>query len=200
MNEQGKFVGLFQYGTDAINKIKGMRSVGWVDENMYLLLWERGDFTILRYRHKPDKKLADGTWEDYFQGFMSGERHVKKAMNLLGVHDLDPENYYEKIENGAYLLYADRGELANYYMENSEFRSAAPQTMSEAGETHMIDATPGVTHDERGHYPRRGHRRVAMDGQNIRREGDRIIDPNAETGFDSEYYKLGQDTEYHEHQ
>lgn len=196
MNEQGRFVGLFEYGTDAIDKIKALQADGWTEENIYLLVWERGDLMVLRYRNKPDKKLADGTWEDYFQGFMSGSAHVKKAMSLLGIQVADPQRYYEQIKNGGRLLYADQGELANYYMENSEFKSAAPETVSEAGETHVIDATPGVTTAEKGHYPRRGYRRVAMDGQNIRRPGDRIADPHAEVGFDSEYYKLGQDEAY----
>lgn len=196
MNEQGRFVGLFEYGTDAIDQIKALQADGWAEENIYLLVWERGDLMVLKYRNKPDKKLADGTWEDYFQGFMSGSHHVKKAMALLNIYVADPEIYYKKIKNGGYLLYADQGELANYYMENSEFKSAAPETVSEAGETHIIDATPGVTTAEKAHYPRRGYRRVAMDGQNIRRPGDRIADPNAEIGFDPDYYKLGQDEAY----
>lgn len=189
MKEQSKYLGMFEFGTEVINKVKHLLADGWAEENIYLLLWVRGDFPILKYRKKPDKKLAEGVWQDHFQGFMSGESHVKKAMQFLET-PLGEE--YEKIKIRWGLVYADEGHLDYYYKQNSEFGNAAPSTV-DVGATGSIDSTPGANHTDRPHYPRRGFRRVAMDGQNIRREGDRIVDPAAETGYDPDFYKLGQD-------
>lgn len=187
MNSENRFVEMYVDGADILNKADQLIANGWHEKDIYLLLIDRGDLALLRYQTTVDVKLADGIWQDHFKGFISGERHVKKAMSLQGFFEGDPERYYERIEEGGLLLYADRGELEHYYQENSEFKNAAPETVIWLGATGVIDATPGVSAGCL-RYPEKGDSRVALDGQNIRRKGDQVADPAAEEGYDASYY------------
>lgn len=176
--------GVFEDETALLEKVDELRADGHSDENMYVFAQYRGDFMILRSH--PTKLVGDEerTLENQFQGFISGELHLKKAVLSLGLEELNAERVYDELRGGSMILYVDRGELNYYYMENSEFKNAAPDTVIGLG-THIdADSTPGgVKELERIPYPKKGDHRIALDGQNIRRETDQVPDPDAEIAF-----------------
>lgn len=189
MDIHSKFIGLFEIETDIINKVKALKADGWTGGNIYLLLWEHEQFTLLRYREMSTQLVEDGLWTADFQEFIVGDSYVRKAMDVFGIQEAELEKYYETVEKGGYVLCADQGQLVNYYIENSEFKL-------QAFVQEKIDATPHAPYNDKRYYPRRGDRRIGLDGQNIRRAGDRIADPDAEVGFEPAYYKLGRDSQH----
>lgn len=193
MTSEDKFIGIYEDKMEIINKAEQLIADGWKEKDIYLLTRDRGDLAVLRYKKLLNVRQADGSWEDYFVGFFSGEAHVKKAMSLQGFPETGLAKYFDVIENGGRVLYADHGELDHYYKENSEFKHAAPATVIEGGTGGPIDATPGAGDLDNQGYPTKGDHRVALDGQNIRREGDQVVDPTAEVGFSPNYYEIGQD-------
>lgn len=196
LNRTDRFYRMYQDGTDMIDKAEQLVAGGWPVKDVYAMVWEQGDLEILRYRVKPDVKLAEGTWRDYFEWFISGEHHVRKSMGLQNFLSAELEKVYEKVENGELFLYADQGQLDIYFKEHLEVKNAASEpimTTDGYGAPGVIDPTPGAFDLENEDYPREGDHRVGLDGQNIRRVGDRVPDPDAETGFDPAYYKLGRD-------
>lgn len=193
MNRTDKFYRMVQDGTDMIVKAEQLVADGWAANDIYAMAWEQGELEILRYRVKPDVKLAEGTWRDYFEWFISGEHHVRRAMGLQNFLSAELEKVYENVEKGETFLYADQGQLDTYFKENLEVKNAAAEPIVTADRGGVIDPTPGVFNLENEYYPKEGDHRVGLDGQNIRRVGDRVPDPDAETGFDPAYYRLGRD-------
>ncbi len=183
--------GIFESETVLLDKVEELRADGFSDENMYVFARYRGDFMILRSHPSAHIKGEDRSLSNQFQGFMSGEAHLKKAIISLGLEELDADRVYKELNEGSMILYVDREELDYYYKENSEFKNAAPETVVGLGTLVDEDSTPGgVREVERVQYPKKGDHRVGLDGQNIRREGDQVPDPDAEIAFPDEESKL----------
>lgn len=174
-----------------VEKAKTLALGDWNEHRLYLVHWSRGDFAISTFRAKVDPKLADGLWKDHFAGFITGAAHVKKALAFLQIDEMVAADFYERVEGGSYLLYADEGQLERYYRQYSEFIHAS-STVPEEYREKEIDPTPGASHTDIPQFPKHGDQRVNMDGQNIRREGDLVYDPRAERGYPPKYYTLGQ--------
>lgn len=196
MKNAERFCRMYENGADIVDTAEQLVVDGRAAKDIYALVWEQGELEILRYRIKPDVKLAEGTWRDYFEWFISGDHHVRKALGLQNFQSAELERIYEEVENGGCFLYADHGELDNYFKQYLEVKHAASETVittDKAGASTEIDSTPGATDLYNKDYPKIGDHRVGLDGQNIRRVGDRVADPDAETGFDPAFYKLGRD-------
>jgi len=187
-----RYVEMCEDGDVIVQKAKTLALGDWDEENIYLLHWSRGDFAISKYRADVDPKLADGIWQDHFEGFITGADHVMKAFDFLNVGIVAPTNFYAIVKDGGRLLYADEGQLQRYYEQYSEFIHAGAE-IPEEYRVHEVDPTPGADHTGVPHFPKQGDQRVNMDGQNIVREGDVSYDPAAERGFAPEYYTLAQE-------
>lgn len=164
-----------------------------IDDEMglYLLRKERGDAMILKY-----DEARKGQGVEKFQGFISGAMHVQRALQAIGVPPNEAELMRFKMQEGTLYLYTDRGELNHYYQYDSEFLDAGRAITEPIDNTFDLNPTPNARVDAKREYPIEGEQRINLDGQNIRRPGDIVVDPAAEEGFPSDYYKMGQDDEY----
>lgn len=118
MDNDKRFIGMYHSEAELMNKIEELKGEGWMDDNIYVLVKNKDELSMLRGRTTAEIQSADGSWWDRFMGFVSGEDHVHRMVEHLGFNASDTETYYREIENGGMLLYVDQGQLSTYYTDS----------------------------------------------------------------------------------
>ncbi|PID14286.1 hypothetical protein CSV63_13385 [Sporosarcina sp. P34] len=118
---KNRYIGMYYNETDLVNRLDELKREGWPEDDIYVVVKNEDQLTMLRSRTDAEIKSADDSWWDRFMGFVSGEDHVRRMVDSLDFGTEDTVRYYQEIEQGGMLLYVDSGEANRHYMDNTEF-------------------------------------------------------------------------------
>ncbi|ARK24294.1 hypothetical protein SporoP37_06185 [Sporosarcina sp. P37] len=116
-----RYIGMYHNETELMNRVEELKKEGWAEEDIYVVVKNDDQLTMVKNRTDAEIKSADDSWWDRFMGFISGEDHVRRMIDSLGLGTEDTSDYYREIEQGGMLLYVDSGEARRSYMENIDF-------------------------------------------------------------------------------
>lgn len=116
-----RYIGMYYNETELVNRLDELKKEGWPEDDIYVVVKNEDQLTMLRSRTDAEIKSADDSWWDRFMGFVSGEDHVRRMVDSLEFGTEDTVKYYQEIEQGGMLLYVDSGEANRHYMNNTEF-------------------------------------------------------------------------------
>ncbi|EGQ26095.1 hypothetical protein HMPREF9372_1903 [Sporosarcina newyorkensis 2681] len=114
-----RYMGMYFNETELMNRVQELKNEGWPEENIYVVVKNDDQLTMLRSRTDAEVKSADGSWWDRFMGFISGEDHVHRMVDDLDFGPRETERYYQEIDQGGMLLYVDKGEANRQYLDNT---------------------------------------------------------------------------------
>lgn len=114
-----RYIGMYFNETELMNRVQELKNEGWPEENIYVVVKNDDQLTMLRSRTDAEVKSADGSWWDRFMGFISGEDHVHRMVDNLDFGPGETERYYQEIDQGGMLLYVDKGEANRQYLDNT---------------------------------------------------------------------------------
>ncbi|WP_144510451.1 DUF2382 domain-containing protein [Bacillus sp. FJAT-22090] len=103
-----KYVGSFRTEQEVLNKIKELKSEGYVENDIYVVTNDKDSLSIVRGQTDVDLVAADGNWLDKFIAFMSGDEPVRAAFHDMGFNDVESQRYYNEVKDGSILLYVDK--------------------------------------------------------------------------------------------
>ncbi|PPA69791.1 general stress protein [Jeotgalibacillus proteolyticus] len=102
------FVETFNSEERILEKIEELKAQGYREEDMYVMARDKDELSLVRGRTDVDLESSEGNWMDKFKAFVTGDSPVREAFNRMGMEREDAERYYDDVNNGAFLLYADR--------------------------------------------------------------------------------------------
>jgi Heat induced stress protein YflT len=103
-----KYIGLFRTEQEVLNKIKELKSEGYVEDDIYVVTNDQDSLSIVRGQTDVDLLSVDGNWLDKFLAFISGDEPVRAAFHDMGYTDEESERFYSEVKNGSILLYVDK--------------------------------------------------------------------------------------------
>lgn len=118
---KNRYIGMYFNETELMNRVDELKREGWSEDDIYVVVKNDDQLTMVRSRTDAEIKSADDSWWDRFMGFISGEDHVHRMVENLEFGTEDTLKYYQEIEQGGMLLYVDSGEANRHYMENTDF-------------------------------------------------------------------------------
>ncbi|MEK4023823.1 MULTISPECIES: general stress protein [Sporosarcina] len=131
------FIGVYYNDSDLLDKIEELKLTGYLADNIYVIAKNENDVSMLRNRTAADVHAAYGTWTDRFIGFLTGENHVKRMMDGVGMNEIEIDRYYEEVQHGGILLYVDEGWAFSVYSKDEPFYTdnLAPATSKQVSDT-----------------------------------------------------------------
>lgn len=110
MDNDKKFIGVFDNQTEVINKIEELKAQGYDDTDIYAVAKDADYVSMVRGRTgvEVESAAAGGSWMDKFMAFLSGEDEVRGGLRNMGLDDAEANRYYNDIEAGKILLYVDK--------------------------------------------------------------------------------------------
>ncbi|WP_313237797.1 YsnF/AvaK domain-containing protein [Sporosarcina ureae] len=118
---KNRYIGMYFNETELVNRLDELKREGWPEDDIYVVVKNDDQLTMVRSRTDAEIKSADDSWWDRFMGFVSGEDHVRRMVENLDFGKEDTMEYYRDIEQGGMLLYVDSGEANRHYMDNTDF-------------------------------------------------------------------------------
>ncbi|ARK21153.1 hypothetical protein CSV69_10900 [Sporosarcina sp. P26b] len=118
---KNRYIGMYFNETELMNRVDELKREGWPEDDIYVVVKNEDQLTMVRSRTDAEIKSADDSWWDRFMGFVSGEDHVRRMVDSLEFGTEDTVKYYQEIEQGGMLLYVDSGEANRHYMDNTDF-------------------------------------------------------------------------------
>ncbi|PIC76357.1 hypothetical protein CSV74_11525 [Sporosarcina sp. P19] len=118
---KNRYIGMYFNETELVNRLDELKKEGWPEDDIYVVVKNDDQLTMVRSRSDAEIKSADDSWWDRFMGFVSGEDHVHRMVENLDFGKEDTMKYYHDIEQGGMLLYVDSGEANRHYMDNTDF-------------------------------------------------------------------------------
>lgn len=118
---KNRYIGMYFNETELMNRVDQLKREGWPEDDIYVVVKNDDQLTMVRSRTDAEIKSADDSWWDRFMGFVSGEDHVRRMVDSLEFETEDTLKYYQEIEQGGMLLYVDSGEANRHYMDNTDF-------------------------------------------------------------------------------
>lgn len=116
-----RYIGMYHNETELMNRVDELKREGWPEDDIYVVVKNDDQLTMVRSRTDAEIKSADDSWWDRFMGFVSGEDHVRRMVENLDFGTEETAKYYREIEQGGMLLYVDSGEANRHYMDNTDF-------------------------------------------------------------------------------
>ncbi|RJS61529.1 YsnF/AvaK domain-containing protein [Bacillus sp. PK3_68] len=110
MNNNKKFIGVFDNQSEVITKIDQLKAEGYAEADIYAVAKNADNISMVRGRTGVEVESANtgGSWMDKFMAFLSGEDEVRGGLRNMGLEDTEVDRYYNDIDNGKILLYVDR--------------------------------------------------------------------------------------------
>lgn len=102
-----KFMGTFNNETEVLRKIEELRGQGKSEQDMYVLVRNENQASMIRGQTDVDYTSADGDWKDKFKEFLSGSEDIRNALSDMGVSKEEADSFYEEVEDGRLLLFVD---------------------------------------------------------------------------------------------
>lgn len=118
---KNRYIGMYFNETELMTRVDELKTEGWKEDDIYVVVKNDDQLTMVRSRTDAEIKSADDSWWDRFMGFVSGEDHVRRMVESLEFGTEDTLKYYQEIEQGGMLLYVDSGEANRHYMDNTDF-------------------------------------------------------------------------------
>lgn len=118
---KNRYIGMYFNETELMTRVDELKAEGWPEDDIYVVVKNDDQLTMVRSRTDAEIKSADDSWWDRFMGFVSGEDHVRRMVDSLEFGTEDTLKYYQEIEQGGMLLYVDSGEANRHYMDNTDF-------------------------------------------------------------------------------
>lgn len=118
---KNRYIGMYFNETELMKRVDELKTEGWNEDDIYVVVKNDDQLTMVRSRTDAEIKSADDSWWDRFMGFVSGEDHVRRMVDNLEFGTEDTLKYYQEIEQGGMLLYVDSGEANRHYMDNTDF-------------------------------------------------------------------------------
>ncbi|MBM7649892.1 uncharacterized protein (TIGR02271 family) [Bacillus ectoiniformans] len=128
MNNDKKFIGVFNNQTEVIRKIDELKAEGYDASDIYAVAKDKDNISMVRGRTGAEVESAahEASWMDKFMAFLSGEDEVRGGLNHMGLSDADSDRYYRDIETGKILLYVDKDYYDNNYRDRTLTNAADP--------------------------------------------------------------------------
>ncbi|KMY53031.1 hypothetical protein AC623_02685 [Bacillus sp. FJAT-27231] len=110
MNNDKKFIGVFDNQAEVIDKIEQLKLEGYAEADIYAVAKDADNISMVRGRTGVEVESADtgASWMDKFMAFLSGEDEVRGGLRNMGLNDMEVDRYCNDINNGKILLYVDR--------------------------------------------------------------------------------------------
>ncbi|RYI26480.1 YsnF/AvaK domain-containing protein [Bacillus infantis] len=128
MNDNKKFIGVFDTQEEAIKKIDDLKLQGYGESDIYAVAKDADDISMVRGRTGAEVEGTDadgGSWLDKFMSFLTGEDEVRGGMQNMGLTDAEADRYYSDIQAGKILLYVDK-DYDQYYGDRTLANEANP--------------------------------------------------------------------------
>ncbi|WP_052245881.1 general stress protein [Sporosarcina sp. ZBG7A] len=106
-----EFAGVFHSENELLEKIYELHKNGIAEDNMYVVTKDKEDVSIVRGRTDAEIQKADASWWDRFTSFLSDEQPARKALTEMDLTEDEADRYLAAVENGAFLLYVDKGDF-----------------------------------------------------------------------------------------
>ncbi|WP_025785867.1 general stress protein [Sporosarcina sp. D27] len=106
-----EFAGIFHSENELLDKIHELHKNGIAEENMYVVTEDKEDVSIVRGMTEAEIQKADASWWDRFTTFLSDEQPARKALTQMDLTEDETDRYLAAVENGAFLLYVDKGDF-----------------------------------------------------------------------------------------
>lgn len=106
-----EFAGVFHSENELLDKIHELHKNGIAEENMYVVTKDKEDVSIVRGRTEAEIQKADASWWDRFTAFLTDEQPARKALTQMDLTEDETDCYLDAVENGAFLLYVDKGDF-----------------------------------------------------------------------------------------
>ncbi|REB08715.1 hypothetical protein DVB69_06195 [Sporosarcina sp. BI001-red] len=106
-----EFAGVFHSETELLAKIHELHKNGIAEDNMYVVTKDKDDVSIVRGRTDAEIQDVDASWWDRFTAFLSDEHPARKALTEMDLTQDETDRYLAAVENGAFLLYVDKGDF-----------------------------------------------------------------------------------------
>ncbi|MET1029834.1 YsnF/AvaK domain-containing protein [Domibacillus tundrae] len=155
--DNNKFTGVYHNEQDLLKKIMELQTIGFADEDMYVIVQNEEDISMVRGRTDVGVQSADMSFGDRFAAFLLGDTPIRDALLRTGMTEEEADIRYDEIKNGGMLLYADRDYASQYsdsYSADQEM-SAADSTLHAGTDSSILDTarTPAeetlLLHEER---------------------------------------------------
>ncbi|HEY9576183.1 MAG TPA: YsnF/AvaK domain-containing protein [Pseudobacillus sp.] len=110
MNNDKKFIGVFDNQAEVISKIEQLKLEGYAETDIYAVAKNADHISMVRGRTGVEVESAEtgASWMDKFMAFLSGEDEVRGGLRNMGLDNMEVDRYYNDIDNGKILLYVDR--------------------------------------------------------------------------------------------
>lgn len=105
---ENHFIETFETEQDVLRKIEDLKTEGYDDNDMYVMARSDDQLSLVRGRTEVDYHAAEGTWMDRFATFLTGDEKVHKAFLAMGINEHESEAYYQKVQDGHFLLYVNK--------------------------------------------------------------------------------------------
>ncbi|KIL52839.1 general stress protein [Jeotgalibacillus campisalis] len=127
------YVETFRSEQEVLDKIEELKVQGYSEEDMYVMARDKDELSLVRGRTDVDLESSEGNWMDKFKAFVTGDSPVREAFNRMGMEREDAERYYDDVNNGSILLYADRhyGDSSSTAYADSDEREGIQSTGSD---------------------------------------------------------------------
>ncbi|KKB37136.1 YsnF/AvaK domain-containing protein [Bacillus thermotolerans] len=146
MENNKKFIGVFNNQNEAIRKIEELKTEGYTDSDIYAVTRDEDSVSLLRGRTDVEVDAAsnNGSWMDKFMAFLSGEDEVRGGLRNMGLNDEEANRYYSDIQAGKILLYVDK-DYEQFYRDRNLTADADPALGTAAfGMDREVDQVDGV--------------------------------------------------------
>lgn len=118
-----KFIGSFMSEEQLLQRIADLKMQGYDDDDMFVVVKDEDDISILKARSDVDVKTSPRNWLDRFMAFLTGDEPVKEGLLRLGMSDEEANRYCREVENGNLLLYIDRNSDGYFEEDRNRMRS-----------------------------------------------------------------------------
>ncbi|MDG5472733.1 general stress protein [Jeotgalibacillus sp. ET6] len=129
------YVETFRSEQEVLDKIDELKVQGYSEEDMYVMARHKDELSLVRGRTDVDLESSEGNWMDKFKAFVTGDSPVREAFNRMGMEREDAERYYDDVNNGSILLYADK------HYEGSSSASSSSTAYAHPDEREGIQST-----------------------------------------------------------
>jgi len=109
-----RYVGTYYQESELISKIDELHAQGYREEDLYVVVKDKSDLSMVRGQTAAEVKSTKPSWLDRFMGATSSDEEVRHTFRNLGLSDEETSRHYQDIENGGFVLLADAREGLNF--------------------------------------------------------------------------------------
>lgn len=109
-----KNIEVYDNQADVLNRIQVLKDLGYAEQDMYIIVSDEEDFSMLRGFTDVIIKEDDDSILDKFKSFLKGEDSVIDAFHRMGLGEGDREFYHDQVKEGKIVLYVNK-DYGSYY-------------------------------------------------------------------------------------